>query len=81
MPAPPHLLHEKECEQLPRLWRNSPGNDRRLCRIIRAADMLARSGQIGPVLAEALKGEARRRVETRYFNGAITYTSLIARKP
>ena len=47
----------------------------------RGADALAVSGQIGKTLAEALKGEARRRVEKNQFFGYITYTSLVARKP
>ena len=47
----------------------------------RGADALMVSGQIGEPLADALKAEARRRVETDLFFGYITYTSLIARKP
>jgi ubiquinone/menaquinone biosynthesis C-methylase UbiE len=46
----------------------------------RGAEALVASGQIGQALAEALKAEARRRVETQQFFGHITYTSLIARK-
>ena len=41
---------------------------------------LGASGQIGETLADALKAEARRRVEIDQFFGYITYTSLIARK-
>jgi ubiquinone/menaquinone biosynthesis C-methylase UbiE len=47
----------------------------------RGADALVSSGQIGQALADALKVEARRRVEVNQFFGHITYTSLIARKP
>ena len=47
----------------------------------RGADALMVSGQIGETLADALKAEARRRVEIDQFFGYITYTSLIARKP
>jgi ubiquinone/menaquinone biosynthesis C-methylase UbiE len=47
----------------------------------RGADALAAAGQIGSPLAEALKAEARRRVEAHRFFGHINYTSLIARKP
>jgi len=47
----------------------------------RGADALAAHHQIGPELAAALKGEARRRVDEHRFFGHISYTSLIARKP
>jgi hypothetical protein len=47
----------------------------------RGADALANSGTIGRELTEALKAEARRRVETGGFYGSITFASLIARKP
>ena len=47
----------------------------------RGADVLANSGTIGRELAEALKAEARRRVEAGGFYGSITFASLIARKP
>lgn len=47
----------------------------------RGAEALASSGQIGSSLAEALKAEARRRVEGHEFFGHISYTSLVARKP
>lgn len=46
----------------------------------RGADALVSSGQIGQALAEALKAEARRRIEANQFFGHITYTSLVARK-
>lgn len=46
----------------------------------RGADVLAAHRQIGPELAQALKAEARRRVDTHQFFGHISYTSLIARK-
>ncbi|MFZ4538979.1 methyltransferase domain-containing protein [Propionivibrio sp.] len=47
----------------------------------RGAEALATARQIGEALAQALKDEARRRVEQHRFFGHITYTSLIARKP
>jgi ubiquinone/menaquinone biosynthesis C-methylase UbiE len=47
----------------------------------RGADALANGGTIGRELAEALKAEARRRVEAGGFYGSITFASLIARKP
>lgn len=47
----------------------------------RGADALAAGGRIGTGLAQALKAEARQRVEERRFFGHISYTSLIARKP
>jgi ubiquinone/menaquinone biosynthesis C-methylase UbiE len=47
----------------------------------RGADALANPGTIGRELAEALKAEARRRVEAGGFYGSITFASLIARKP
>lgn len=37
--------------------------------------------QIGPALAEALKAEARRRIESAAFYGSITFASLIAARP
>ena len=47
----------------------------------RGADALVNGGTIGRELAEALKAEARRRVETGGFDGSIVFASLIARKP
>jgi hypothetical protein len=47
----------------------------------RGADALVAPGRIGQPLAEALKAEARRRVETHSFFGHIAYACLIARKP
>jgi ubiquinone/menaquinone biosynthesis C-methylase UbiE len=47
----------------------------------RGADALANAGTIGRELAEALKAEARRRVDAGGFYGSITFASLIARKP
>jgi SAM-dependent methyltransferase len=47
----------------------------------RGADMLKGSGKIGEELAEALKGEARRRVAAGGFFGHIAYASVVARKP
>lgn len=46
----------------------------------RGADLLAASGRIGDELAQALKDEARRRVDTGCFFGSIAYGSLVARK-
>jgi ubiquinone/menaquinone biosynthesis C-methylase UbiE len=47
----------------------------------RGADALVNGGTIGRELAEALKAEARRRVEAGGFYGSITFASVIARKP
>ena len=47
----------------------------------RGADALASSKRIGPTLADALKKEARRRVDSGEFFGSISFASLIARKP
>jgi ubiquinone/menaquinone biosynthesis C-methylase UbiE len=47
----------------------------------RGADALVSGGTIGRELAEALKAEARRRVESGAFYGSIVFASLIARKP
>jgi len=47
----------------------------------RGADALAVAGQIGRELTDALKAEARRRVEQHAFFGHIAYASLLARKP
>lgn len=47
----------------------------------RGADVLAVSGRIGAELAQALKNEARRRVENGSFFGSIAYGSLVASKP
>jgi ubiquinone/menaquinone biosynthesis C-methylase UbiE len=47
----------------------------------RGADTLAGSGRIGPQLADALKAEARRRVERGSFFGHIAYASVLAAKP
>jgi arsenite methyltransferase len=47
----------------------------------RGVDTLAASGRIGRELADALKAEARRRVEGGSFFGHIAYASLIAGKP
>jgi SAM-dependent methyltransferase len=46
----------------------------------RGADALVAAGHAGAPLGEELKAEARRRVERGQFFGAITYTSLTARK-
>jgi ubiquinone/menaquinone biosynthesis C-methylase UbiE len=46
----------------------------------RGADVLAASGQIGPDAAEALKAEARRRVDQGAFFGHIAYAALVAVK-
>jgi len=47
----------------------------------RGAEVLAAQGVIGEELAEALKGEARRRAAEGAFFGHIAYASLVARKP
>lgn len=47
----------------------------------RGADVLAADGRISAELAQALKNEARRRVESGCFFGSIAYGSLVARKP
>ncbi|MDD2735745.1 MAG: methyltransferase domain-containing protein [Desulfuromonadaceae bacterium] len=46
----------------------------------RGADVLAAEGRIGTDLAQALKDEARRRVDTGGFFGSIAYGSIVARK-
>lgn len=46
----------------------------------RGADVLVVDGRIGMELAQALKDEARRRVNSGCFFGSIVYGSLIARK-
>jgi ubiquinone/menaquinone biosynthesis C-methylase UbiE len=46
----------------------------------RGADVLAAEGRISAELAQALKNEARRRVDSGCFFGSIAYGSLIARK-
>jgi ubiquinone/menaquinone biosynthesis C-methylase UbiE len=48
--------------------------------IDRGADLLAGAGSIGADQAEALKGEARRRVNAGEFFGHISFISVIARK-
>lgn len=45
--------------------------------IDRGVDALLRDARIGPVLAQALRDEARRRAESGEFFGHITYASLI----
>jgi ubiquinone/menaquinone biosynthesis C-methylase UbiE len=47
----------------------------------RGADILREGGRIGDETAEALKAEARRRVENGSFFGHIAYASVIARRP
>lgn len=47
----------------------------------RGVDRLGATGLIGQDLAQALKAEARRRVEAGTFFGHIAYAGLIARKP
>ena len=49
--------------------------------IDRGADALVANGQTGPGTAEALKAEARHRVDDGTFFGHIAYTTVIARKP
>ncbi len=47
----------------------------------RGADALVAQGRIGDALADALKAEARRRVDAGAFFGQITYGCLLADKP
>ena len=47
----------------------------------RGADLMVSQGYIGAALGEALKAEARRRVESQCFFGYQAYASLVARKP
>ena len=47
----------------------------------RGADAPVSAWRIGRGLADALKAEARRRVESKEFCGSITFASLIARRP
>jgi arsenite methyltransferase len=47
----------------------------------RGADTLVASGRVGRNLADALKAEARRRVEDGSFFGHVAYASLVAGKP
>jgi ubiquinone/menaquinone biosynthesis C-methylase UbiE len=47
----------------------------------RGVDSLVAQGRVGAPLAEALKAEARRRVEARTFFGYIAYASVTARRP
>ena len=54
--------------------------DYMLTLIDRGADIMAGGGRIGPGLADALKAEARRRVELGAFFGHIAYASVIAGK-
>jgi len=51
-----------------------------LSAIDQGADMLGASGKIGEDLMNALKAEARRRVETGTFFGHIAYASVTAVK-
>lgn len=55
--------------------------DYMLTLIDRGADVLANAGRIGRALADALKAEARRRVEDQGFFGFIAFAGLVARKP
>ena len=57
---------------------DSPGY--MLTLVDRGADVLAADGRLGPGAAEALKAEARRRVDAGTFFGHIAYASLIARR-
>jgi ubiquinone/menaquinone biosynthesis C-methylase UbiE len=49
--------------------------------VSRGADLLVAAGRIDTNLADGLKREARRRVESGAFFGFIAFASLIARKP
>jgi hypothetical protein len=55
--------------------------DYMLTLVDRGADVLANSKRVDPSLADALKREARRRVENGEFFGFIAFASLIGRKP
>ncbi len=57
---------------------DSPGY--MLTLVDRGADILAADGRLGPGATEALKAEARRRVDAGTFFGHIAYASLIARR-
>jgi hypothetical protein len=46
----------------------------------RGADLLSGSGSVRPDQAEALKAEARRRVNAGEFFGHISFVSVIARR-
>ena len=47
----------------------------------RGADALAATGRVGPDTADALKTEARRRIDEGEFFGHIAYAAVYARKP
>jgi ubiquinone/menaquinone biosynthesis C-methylase UbiE len=49
--------------------------------IDRGADTLVAAGELGAGAADALKAEARRRVDAGEFFGHIAYASLVARRP
>jgi hypothetical protein len=49
--------------------------------IDRGADTLVAAGGLAEPAAQALKAEARRRVDAGEFFGHIAYASLIARRP
>lgn len=49
--------------------------------VVRGADFLAGRGRIGAATAEALKAEARRRVEAGAFFGFIGFAGLVAGRP
>lgn len=55
--------------------------DYMLTLVDRGADLLVKWSRIGEALAEALKREARRRVEAGSFHGFIAFTTLVGRKP
>jgi SAM-dependent methyltransferase len=54
--------------------------DYMLTLVDRGADVLAAAGRIGPELATALKDEARHRVSSGIFYGAIAYGCFMAKK-
>ncbi|NJD90104.1 MAG: methyltransferase domain-containing protein [Geobacter sp.] len=54
--------------------------DYMLTMVDRGADVLAAAGRIGPELATALKNEARHRIASGSFYGAIAYCSMQAKK-
>jgi hypothetical protein len=54
--------------------------DYMLTLVDRGAEALAASCRIGTALADALKAEARRRVEAGTFFGHLAYASVVARR-
>jgi hypothetical protein len=57
------------------------GGDYMLSVVDRGADLLRARGEIGDETADALKAEARRRVELGTFFGHIAYASVVGHTP